>query len=129
MTLTLLYGRFTCMIPREAPMLQEDIARMFNLRKEGIHLKYHENIGWKNIYPNDGEFCIPEKVEKCYVIGFPAPKEQPKNENLCLVPPSPSISSLQNINVDADNGAHAPANFLRRGNKAVPPLKRSRTER
>ena len=118
---TLIYGKLSFVLPKEVDLSVEEIAAIFSLRK----------------------FDVLPNIEKAYVIGIPHATDQDNTRLSCPVPPpsslristSPSFPTLSLESSSASN-AHTTSNFLRRGNaflnlgpKAVPPVKRQKTER
>ena len=143
MTLTLIYGKLSFVLPKEVDVSVEEIATMFSLRKEGLHLKCFSEREWKNVYSTDGKFDVSSDIEKVYVIGIPLATDQYITRLSCPVPlpsslntiTSPLFPALSLDSISASN-AHTAPNFLRRGYaclnlgpKAVPPVKRQKAER
>ena len=143
MTLTLIYGKLSFVLPKEVDVSVEEIATMFNLCKEGLHLKCFREKEWKNVYSTDGKFDVSSDIEKVYVIGIPLATDQGSTRLSCPVPLPPSLYTITSppfpaLSLDSSsaNNAHTTSNLLRRGNaclnlgpKAVPPVKRQKTER
>ena len=143
MTLTLIYGKLSFDLPKEVDVSLVEIAKMFSLRKEGLHLKCFREREWKNVYSTDGRFDVLPDIEKAYVIGIPHATDQDSTRLSCPVPPPPSLRistspSFPTLSLESSSAsnAHTTSNFLRRGNaclnlgpKAVPPVKRQKTER
>ena len=143
MTLTLIYGKLSFVLPKEVDVSVEEIATMFNLRKEGLHLKCFREREWKNVYSTDGKFDVSSDIEKVYVIGIPLATDQDSTRLSCPVPLLPSLNTITSppfpaLSLDSSSAsnAHTTSNFLRRGNaclnlgpKSVPPVKRQKTER
>ena len=76
MTLTLIYGKLSFILPKEVDVSVEEIATMFSVRKEGLHLKCFREREWKNVYSIDGRFDVLPDIEKAYVIGIPYATDQ-----------------------------------------------------
>ena len=91
MTLTLIYGKLSFVLPKEVDVSVEEIATMFSLRKEGLHLKCFREREWKNVYSTDGRFDVLPDMEKPYVIGIPHATDQDSTRLSCPVPPPPSL--------------------------------------
>ena len=135
MTLTLIYGKLSFVLPKEVDVSLEEIAAMFSLRKEGLHLKSFREREWKNVYPIDGKFDVSSDIEKTFFIGIPHAVDQDSARLPSPAPPPPSLhaitsTSFPKLSLDPSiaSNAHTTPNFLRRGNaclcpKAVPPVK------
>ena len=141
MTLTLIYGKLSFVLPKEVDVSLEEIATMFSLRKEGLHLKCFREREWKNVYPIDGKFDVSSDIEKAFVIGIPHSADQGSAILPSPALPPPSLhaitsTSFPTLSFDPSitSNAQTTSNFLRRGNaclgpKSVPPVKRQKTER
>ena len=140
MTLTLMYGKLYFVLPKEVDVSLEEIATMFSLCKEGLHLKCFREREWKNVYPVDGKFDVSSDIEKVFIIGIPHAADQGS-----AILPSPALpllslhaitsTSFPKLSLDPSitGNAHTTSNFLRRGNaclgpKVVAPVKRQKTE-
>ena len=114
---------------------------MFSHRKEGLPLKCFRGREWKDVYPIDGKLDVSSDIEKAFVIGVPHAADQDSARLPSPAPPPPSLhaiisTSFPTLSLDPSiaSNAHTKSNFLRRGNaclgpKAVPPVKRQKTER
>ena len=141
MTLTLVYGELSFVLPKEVDVSLEEIAAMFSHRKEGLHLKCFRGREWNDVYPTDGKLDVSSDIEKAFVIGVPHAADQDSARLPSPAPPPPSLhaitsTSFPTLSLDPSitSNAHTTSNFLRRGNaclgpKAVPPVKRQKTER
>ena len=143
MTLTSISGKLSFALSKEVDISVEEIATMFSLRKEGLHLKCFREKEWKNVYSSDGKFDVSPDIEKAYVIGIPHAVDQDSTRLSCPVPPPPSLPTITSpsfptlsLDSSSTSNAHTTSNFLRRENaflslgpKAVPPVKRQKTER
>ena len=137
----MIYGKLSFVLPKEVDVSLEEIATMFSLRKEGLHLKCFREREWKNVYPSDGKFGVSYDIEKVFVIGIP----HAANQGSAILPspalPPPSLHAITStsfpilsLDPSITSNPHTTSNFLRRGNaclgpKAVPPVKRQKTER
>ena len=141
MTLTLIYEKLSFVLPKEVRVSLEEIATMFSLPKEGLHLKCFRQREWKNVYPIDGKFDVSSDIEKAFVTGIPHAADQGR-----AILPSPALlrpslhaitsASFPTLSLDPSitSNAQTGSNFLRRGNaclgpKAVLPVKQQKTER
>ena len=94
MILTLIYVKLSFVLPKEVDVSVEEIATMFSLRKEGLHLKCFREMEWKNVYSTDGRFDVLPDIEKAYVIGIPHAADQDSTRLSFLVPPPPSLHTI-----------------------------------
>ena len=94
MTLTLIYGKLSFVLPKEVDVSLEEIATMFSLRKEGLHLNCFRERKWKNVYPIDGKFDVSSDIEKAFVIGIPHAADQDSARFPSPAPPSPLLHVL-----------------------------------
>ena len=141
MTLTLVYGELSFVLPKEVDVSLEEIAAMFSHRKEGLHLKCFRGREWNDVYPTDGKLDVSSDIEKAFVIGVPHAADQDSARLPSPAPPPPSLhaitsTSFPTLSLDPSIASNAltKSNFLRRGNaclgpKAAPPVKRQKTER
>ena len=91
------YNKVVIPFPRKSELEVFESTALFKVKELGIHIKFLQNGTWHNQYP-DGfsqKFIVPTDVGDVYLVGIPEEDPKYENNNMKIVPQSPSVESLE----------------------------------
>ena len=91
------YNKVVIPFPRNSELEVSELTALFKMKERGIHIKFSQNGTWHNQYSDSFSqtFIVSTDVGDVYLVGIPEEDPKYENNNLNIVPQSPSVESLE----------------------------------
>ena len=91
------YNKVVTPFPRNSELEVSELIALFKVKELGIHIKFLQNGTWHNQYPHSfsQKFIVPTDERDVYLVGIPEEDPKYENNNMNIVPQSPSVESLE----------------------------------